>query len=339
MTKAKTRGGRIPRAEIEKSKKKFAEKYKARFGERDQQRADEAELEKLDFDGVKAKERADTLRKSTMLQRDPKLREAYLRKLKKESAERKVKFDEDVAQKQAEEQAIWDSAEAPEDKIKLLQRYIKDAERNGELVEAEKMKGEVRELQREIEANKPTLTDEIFNGATKAMIKATSYIPVVGTVVSKVGQTVYDALPKKNYKNNSVVDKVVGVVAPKIADVVGKIGSGKLHIHAVHINKKVPFAEAVAVASKLTKSRKKKPYKETLTLHQFRHTPKTHFVKETIHKVKVAPNVSLVVGKLQGGFGFSSFDKKPEPKGMYDAYDNGGKPSAWFERLLKELWR
>ena len=69
-----------------------------------------------------------------------------------------------------------------------------------------------------------------------------------------------------------------------------------LKLHAVHINKRVPYETAKQYANELINNKKKSHYRETIKLHKFRNIPKGEFTAGSLKKEKVDKNISVILG-------------------------------------------
>ena len=79
------------------------------------------------------------------------------------------------------------------------------------------------------------------------------------------------------------------------------MGKG-LHIHAVHVNKRVPLEQARQHAGAIIQNKKKRHYRQTAKLHKFRNAPRGEFVAGSIVKEKVNKDVSVLLGqRIDGG--------------------------------------
>ena len=231
FSKQLKKGGRVStKAEVEKANKKFAEKYNKKFGERDLLRQDEALLEQLDFEGTKEKQRQESLKKSKLLQSNPKLREAYKRSLDKENVAR---YEKDVALKKAQEEekmAQKMQFKTLEEELKFWEQLQKQAEQEGDIKYADETQKTINDILTEIEQakkNKASLGEEILNVATRGLIKGAEYIPVIGKVASVGAEKLYEALPKKEYKYDALAKKAADVGVSKLASVLGSAKRAK----------------------------------------------------------------------------------------------------------------
>ncbi len=73
----------------------------------------------------------------------------------------------------------------------------------------------------------------------------------------------------------------------------------KLYLHAILVNKSVGLDVAKQVAANITK---KKYYKESGEVYNFRNIPKTAFVPDSFVAKPVNENLTLVFGNLRGGY-------------------------------------
>ena len=69
-------------------------------------------------------------------------------------------------------------------------------------------------------------------------------------------------------------------------------------LHAVIINKNIPFEEARKIASEIINNPNRKFYRETGSSYRFRNIPKQKFNKKTFRSKKINENVTLVFGEL-----------------------------------------
>ena len=87
-------------------------------------------------------------------------------------------------------------------------------------------------------------------------------------------------------------------------------------IHAVIIDKSIPFEEAQTSFHNIIKNPKKKYYRETKNSYRFRNIPKTKFIKTTFRTKPVNKDISIVFGVLMPeyshlqGSGIGDFLKK-----------------------------
>ena len=81
------------------------------------------------------------------------------------------------------------------------------------------------------------------------------------------------------------------------------MGKG-LHLHAVHVSKRVPVEQARQYASEIIQNKQKKHYRHTAKLHKFRNAPRGEFVAGSLVKERVNTDVSVILGKRIDGGGF-----------------------------------
>jgi hypothetical protein len=80
------------------------------------------------------------------------------------------------------------------------------------------------------------------------------------------------------------------------------LGKG-LHLHAVHVNKRVPLEQAKVYANDIIQNKKKRHYRETAKLHKFRNLPRGEFIAGSLKKEKIDKNISVYLGIKKGGEG------------------------------------